>query len=167
MLEFVAGTSITIDATQMLQTILLMVVLPIFVHIPLRKVKNIRNFIVDYNPLLLIPMVWFTIVVPVARYRDKILADVENSLILVVGFMLLYLIYILFSLLLCRGQSAANRKSFIVASSIHNVTLGVVLAFLYLSNEVSYLVVFANISLILIIAFLKKLFVLVRVCQGE
>ncbi|MCB0321269.1 MAG: hypothetical protein KDD60_10105 [Bdellovibrionales bacterium] len=154
-LEFLAGSSVQIERGKMLFTILVLVVGPTIVHLPFRRIPRIHSFMVEFNPMLIIPLVWLTTLVPISRYRDEILSSPVTSLSYILGYVLLYALYLGFGYLLGRTENSANQKSYLLASCIHNVTLGVVLSFLYLPSEVSRQVVFANVSLILVISLLR------------
>ncbi len=158
-LEILVGSTVTIDSSQMLFTIFVIVIIPTLIHIPLRKVEKINNFIIEYNPLLLMPLVWIATLVPISRYRNEILNDITYSIFIIGAFLFLYLIFILFGALFSKDQNTKSKKSYMVASCINNITLGVVIAFLYLPKEVCSLMVFANISLLIMISPLKTILI--------
>ena len=156
-IKHIAGNNISINALEMLLTILLIVVLPIIVHLPFRKSKTIHNFMVEFNPLLLMPLVWITIVVPISRFRNQIFESLSYSILGIIGFLVLYGLYVVFGILVAKKYSATCQRSYATASCIHNITLGVVVSLIYLPNQVSSLVILANIALLILISFLDKL----------
>lgn len=152
-----AGAAVKIDSTQMLITILWIVVLPIVVHLPLRRFPNFSKKVAEYNPMLILPMIFTLTLIPVSRYRHHIFDNIAQASVEIIGFLLLYLLFLLFGFLLADRQGRDCRRAYGISSCIHNVTLGVVLALLYLPKEVSTLMVMANISLVLMISLLRGL----------
>lgn len=154
-LEFLAGANVKIDSTQMLLVVFLLVVVPTVLHVPFRRLKVLTRFMQDQNALLLMPLVWVTIAIPVSRFRDLIISNMKQSLLLIIAFVGLYCFYVFFAYMFARKQNWKNIKTFAISSCVHNVTLGVVLSFLYLPESVSVLIVFANIGLSIVIGLLK------------
>lgn len=158
MIKKIAHLSIEISALNMLVLIASIVVAPILFSLPFRRSKRFSTFMVENNSGLLLPLVWFTIVVPISRIRGKFFADVTFYLEATFGFIFLYIIFIFFGILIAKILKNVCVKSNIISSSIHNITLGVVIALIYFSESVSTLVITANISLLLMVTFLKPLF---------
>ncbi len=155
LLHSVAGQSIVFDSQRMLMTIAAIVVLPIILHLPFRRSPKISGMFVDYNTLLLLPLVWVTIAVPISRYRLDILSAPLYTLGIAAVFWCFYYLLLCVGLFYSRSQPSDYRKALGIASGIHNITLGVVLSLMYLPREVSALVVLTNISMVFMVGTLK------------
>lgn len=155
MIQQLAGADFEISSAKMMKTILLLVVCPMLLHIPFRKIKKFNAAMINYNALLIIPLVWITVVVPVSRYRHYLFEDLSKSAVILLAFLLVYFFYCLFGLLFSIKKNSNIKKSYIIGSGIHNITLGVVLSMIYFPATVSFLVICANISCIIMISFLR------------
>lgn len=157
-LSLLVGKVVELDPLKLFLFIFILVVVPIIVHLPCRKVIRLNNFIKEYNPALLMPLVWITILVPVSRIRFQFFNEPVASFIYLSGFLLLYFFFMFFAWQISVFQKNKCHKSYLISSVIHNITLGVVVALTNFDKEISFLLICANISLLFAISLIKPIF---------
>ena len=135
------------------ESIAFMVVAPLIFFLIFRKFKVVGRNVGELNSLLLMPLVWLTICVPISKYKEVIFEDILKSILLISFFVGIYLFFIVIAIFFSKNEEIKSRRSYMLASLIHNVTLGVILSLMYLNKEISLLMILANISLIIVMSF--------------
>lgn len=134
-----------IDRWQIFQTLLLTVILPYFLHLPIRKVKPLRQWISNHDAFISIAGIAVIFTLAIATYRDVLLSEpqlvVPYFLIGCVGFFLMYLFgwYGFWKL------GFSNKVALYFSSGANNVALGLVITFLYFPKEIGVFFVMAEI----------------------
>lgn len=144
--ELVAGKRLAIDMMAMFNTLVWLIFLPVIAHLPFRNSKSAVAWFKKNNKALVIPMMAGTFVLAIAHQREFLLRNWQESIIaLIVSFVVFLLFYASIWFLGYRA-SWRNRISYTLSSGLNNISLGVVLALLYLSPDVAVFLVVANIS---------------------
>lgn len=144
--DLVAGKHLAIDIAAMFTTLVLLILLPVIAHLPIRRNIGAVAWIKRNNPALVIPLAAGTFVLAIAHQREFLLRNWQVSMVaLMVSLAVFLLLYVIIWLLSYR-EAWRNRLSYTLSSGLNNISLGIVLALLYLSSDVAVFLVVANIS---------------------
>lgn len=153
-LSFFIGTDIQIDILALLKTIAIIVIVPLVMHIPFRKSNHFKSFMIDNNPILILPMVVFCYTVPFSKNREFLFLEPVKAVGIIIFCMLFYLLASGVGRFAGRTNGESCQKSYLVTAVMHNITLITVLAIMHLPKEVSSIINFANVAVCMIVAFI-------------
>ena len=152
LLSLFIASDIQIDTSGLLQTIAVIVIVPLILHLPLRKLEKCKSFMIDNNPILILPMVWLCYAVPFSKNREFLISQPIEAFGITLFCIVFYLIAASLGKFAGRLHGDACRKSYLMTAVLHNITLVTVLAILYLPDEVSVIINFANVAACMIVA---------------
>jgi len=154
--ELVAGKHLAIDIMAMFTTLVLLILLPVIAHLPIRRNIRAVAWIRRNNPALVIPLAAGTFVLAIAHQREFLLRNWQVSMVaLVVSLAVFLLLYVIIWLLSYR-EEWRNKISYTLSSGLNNISLGIVLALLYLSSDVAVFLVVANVSWVVALIPLRR-----------
>lgn len=146
MFEWFTAQTVEIDTWTMFVTLFVMVIVPIVLHLPVRKWNDAVETINQYSTTIVIPLVALTVVIAVGNNRDYLL---QHWLLPLVTFLMGFVVFLLFYIvawMFSYKESKPNRMAYALSSGLNNVTMGVVLGLLYFSEEVAIFMVAGNIA---------------------
>jgi len=149
------GQDVSLDVPGLFLTLSLTIFLPVLIHLAFRQSRTVMLKMREYSSSAVILVVAALIMVIIGKQRTFLLENFS----MVPGYLLsataTYLVFYLFGWFFSLRGDEQNRISYAVGSGVNNSALGIVLAFLYFSTQVSTFMVIAEIPWILLMTLFK------------
>lgn len=140
-----------VPAGNLLVTLLWTIILPFFLHLPLRRSKQVRDTMLRYNSLITLIALSVLGLVVTAKNKETILQDPSLiGLYAIISILLYAFLYLLGYLLLPRNEPAI-RRTLSISSGANNIGLGVTLTALYFVGKVNVFFIVSQVIWVLIL----------------
>jgi len=149
--------SIRVSEGRMLLTLVYTIVIPFFVHLPLRKVKIVKETAVRYNPLFTLIGLGTIFIVVTARNKTAILGNPGLVGLFAVEALVLFSMMYLTGFYLFPKQSMEVRKTFSISSGANNIGLGVTLTALFFPGEMNIFFIVSQLAWVLMLIPIRRL----------
>ena len=151
MLALFSGSETEVPVTGMLITLVWTIFVPFILHIPLRKIKPLRNFMLHRNSLIAVIFLSVLGMVVTAKNKEVILGNpaliIEYTLSALVVFVFMYLTgYALVS-----RFDIGVRRALTISSGANNAGLGVTITALFFPGEINVFFIIAQFVWVLIL----------------
>jgi predicted Na+-dependent transporter len=156
LMSLLAGSTLDVPAGKMLLTLVYTIVVPFFIHLPLRKIGVLRRMLIRLNSLFVLLCLSMIFVVVTAKNKPVILENLASvALYAVISIFLFALMYFLgYSLL--PSQPVENRRTFSISSGANNIGLGVTLTTLFFAGQVNVFFIVSQLTWILALIPLRR-----------
>ncbi len=151
------GSSVELETGKMLLTLVYTIVLPFILHLPLRKIKTIRDFSGRYNALFTLIGLSTIFIVATARNRPAILGNPELVGLYAIFALALYSGMYLSGYFLFPSQPAPIRKTLSISSGANNIGLGVTITALFFPGEMNIFFIVSQLAWVVVLIPLRKL----------
>jgi len=135
-----------IDSRNLFYTMVYTIVIPFLVHLPLRRISNVKKALINNSPLITALGLIIVFIAATSKNRAVILDHPMKvlwyTLISVISYLALYL----FGYYVLAGQDKSHRISYSVSSGANNIGLGVTITTLFFPGEVNVFFIIAQIS---------------------
>jgi len=135
-----------IDSRNLFYTMVYTIVIPFLVHLPLRRISNVKKALINNSPLITALGLIIVFIAATSKNRAVILDHPMKvlwyTLISVISYLALYL----FGYYVLSGQDKSRRISYSVSSGANNIGLGVTITTLFFPGEVNVFFIIAQIS---------------------
>jgi len=135
-----------IDSRNLFYTMVYTIVIPFLVHLPLRRISNVKKALINNSPLITALGLIIVFIAATSKNRAVILDHPMKvlwyTLISVISYLALYL----FGYYVLAGQDKSRRISYSVSSGANNIGLGVTITTLFFPGEVNVFFIIAQIS---------------------
>jgi BASS family bile acid:Na+ symporter len=149
MLQVTIARSIEIDLWGVFRSLLYTILIPIILHVPVRRARRVARWIRENDSLFVVPLIGVLIVTVIGHQRDIVLRDPVGSMLFVVASFVLFALYFVVGWSINRGVAIGDRASYALASGVNNTAMGLVLAYLYFPAEVAVFFVAAELAWVL------------------
>jgi predicted Na+-dependent transporter len=161
MAPMLSNSSFSIDSWSLFRTLIFTIVLPFFVHLPLRKSIRFVNFTKKYLSIVVVICLAVIFSIIIARNKTVLLNKLEIALpYLSIAFFFLSFLY-LSGWLFFRSLKIPDQISGSIASGLNNIGLAVSLSTLYLSTQVTILYIYGEFAWVLALIAMKKIIPLI------
>jgi predicted Na+-dependent transporter len=157
LMTLLLGSSIELETGKMLLTLVYSIVVPFFLHLPLRQIKIITDISHRYNALFTLIGLSTIFIVVTARNRPAILGNPElvgwYAIISLAVYSGMYLAgYFLFP-----SQPASIRKTFSISSGANNIGLGVTITALFFPGDMNIFFIVSQLAWVVMLIPLRKI----------
>jgi predicted Na+-dependent transporter len=158
LMRLLLSSSINVSTGKLLLTMVYTIIIPFILHLPLRKVKPVREVFGRYNSLLTLIGLCSIFVVVTARNKPAILGNPKLIGLFAVEALILYSVLYLVGFFLFPSQPADSRKTFSISSGANNIGLGVTLTALFFPGEMNIFFIVSQLAWVVMLIPLKRLF---------
>jgi bile acid:Na+ symporter, BASS family len=151
------GSSLELETGKMLLTLVYTIAVPFILHLPLRKIKTVRDFLGRYNALFTLIGLSTIFIVATARNRPAILGNPELVGLYAVIALAVYSGMYLSGYFLFPSQPAAIRKTLSISSGANNIGLGVTITALFFPGEMNIFFIISQLAWVVVLIPLRKL----------
>lgn len=148
-IQLTVAREIDVDAMQVFTSLLLTIMVPLALHLPVRRAHSVAEWIRDNDSLFVVPTIGVLVMMVIARQRGAILADPAFVAVYFAVATVLFAMYFLLGWVLSIGSPIGDRTSYALASGVNNTAMGIVVAYLYFPPEVSVFFVAAELAWVL------------------
>ena len=153
-----AGSHLDVSYNKLFFTLLFTVILPFFLHLPVRKVKVVKKFMIDHLSLIAVTCLSVIFMLAIAKNKEGILGNPGKlPLYFLISFVVYSFLY-LSGYFLRPREIFRNRLTLSVSSGLNNVGLGLSLSILYLSPEMTVFFIVSEIVWVTIMIPVKYIF---------
>ncbi len=152
------GSLVKVNAGQLLMTMVYTIILPFLIHLPLRKIRVVRNTIGRYNALFTLLGLGIIFIAATARNKPAILADPVLVGLYAVIALLLYSVLYLTGFLLMPSKSRQERMTMSISSGANNIGLGVTITALFFPGNMNVFFIVAQLAWVIALIPLRKIF---------
>jgi bile acid:Na+ symporter, BASS family len=151
------GSSVELETGKMLLTLIYTLVVPFILHLPLRKIRIVRDMTDRYNALFTLIGLSTIFIAVTAHNRPAILGNPDlvgwYAIIALVIYSAMYLSgYFLFP-----SQPASIRKTFSISSGANNIGLGVTITTLFFPGDMNIFFIVSQLAWVVVLIPLRKL----------
>lgn len=157
LMSLLLDASIRVPAGSMLLTLVYTIILPFLVHLPLRKIRFVKETAARYNALFTLAGLCTIFVVVTARNKPEIMGNIELVGLFAVEALLLYGVMYLAGYYMFYKQSLAIRRTFSVSSGANNIGLGVTLTALFFPGEMNIFFIVSQLAWVVMLIPLRRL----------
>ena len=138
MCVWILGNKVEVDTMDMLFTLLITIVLPFLLHLPLRKIPEVKSWVHRYSTPVNISLM-FTLAWLITGKNQALILGQPGALLQHVGVLVLALalFYLLAYLWLPRAE-LPTRIGYSVSSGANNIALGMALGYTYFNPEIGF-----------------------------
>ena len=144
--DLLLSRAINIDSHQLFYTMVYTIVIPFILHLPLRRLKGLRNTITQNSPLITALGLIIVFMAATSNNRSTILENPMKVLFYILISVISYLVLYLIGFYVVRHQDKPCRISYSVSSGANNIGLGVTLTTLFFPGEVNVFFIIAQLS---------------------
>ncbi len=153
-----ASKEMHISHVKLFTTLVTTIILPFLLHLPLRKSKAIQHFFNENLSFITVCSLSVIFMLAIAKNKSEITGNyhkiIEYAIIAFIMYTSLYFGGWIYS----SKQMHNRRVTYAISSGLNNIGLGVSLATLYLTPQVTIFFIIAQITWVLLIVPLKKIF---------
>jgi bile acid:Na+ symporter, BASS family len=144
--RWILARDVAIDSQHMFLIMVYTILIPFFLHLPVRRSKQTCSIIKSNGPLITVLGLMTIFLFSTARNRDLIFAEPMKVLIYagisILFFMLLYLL----GFFMMRRQDFDKRVAYSVCSGANNIGIGVTITMLFFPGEINVFFIVAQIA---------------------
>jgi predicted Na+-dependent transporter len=152
------GSSIELETGKMLLTLVYTIVVPFIVHLPLRKIKKVKEISGRYNALFTLIGLSTIFVVVTARNKPAILGNPGLVALFAVVSLAIYTLMYLAGFFLFPSHPLAIRKTFSISSGANNIGLGVTITALFFPGEMNIFFIVSQLAWVVMLIPLRRMF---------
>jgi predicted Na+-dependent transporter len=152
------GALVKVNSGQLLMTMVYTIVLPFLIHLPLRKIRSVRDIIGRYNALFTLIGLGMIFIAATARNRPAILGNPALvGLYAVISLMVYFALY-LAGYWLMPAKSRQTRVTLSISSGANNIGLGVTITALFFPGNMNVFFIVAQLAWVIALIPLRKIF---------
>lgn len=140
-----------VDQFKLFYTLFITVILPYLFHLPLRRNRRVSHWMQHHDSFISIVGIALIFALAIAEYRPVLLTQPEQILPSFLVSLLTFLLLYTFGWTIMFGASKADRMAFLFDSGANNVSLGVVISFLYFPVETGVFFIVSEIVWVLVL----------------
>jgi predicted Na+-dependent transporter len=152
------GALVKVNAGQLLMTMVYTIVLPFLIHLPLRRIRVVRNTISRYNALFTLLGLGMIFIAATARNKPAILGNPALVGLYAVISLLLYFALYLAGFWLMPSKSRQTRITLSISSGANNIGLGVTITALFFPGNMNVFFIVAQLAWVIALIPLRKIF---------
>ncbi len=138
-----------VDATDLFQTMFITVILPFFLHLPLRKKLRVKNWMISNLSYITAACLSLILIFAVAKNRQTLLQ--QPDVVVVFGLTAIFFYIGLFVLgwFMMPPRNFENKATYSISSGLNNIGLGISLATIYLPPLIAVFCIMAQFAWII------------------
>jgi len=156
LLSLFAGSSIEVPAGKMLLTLVYTIVVPFFLHLPLRGIGPIRNNIIRLNSIFVLICLSLIFMVVTAKNKPVIFENLGLVVLYAVISILIYVLMYFLGYIIIPFVSKQTRRTFSISSGANNIGLGVTLTTLFFQGQINVYFIVSQLTWILALIPLRR-----------
>lgn len=151
------GSTFEFSTGKMLLTLIYTIVVPFILHLPLRKVRMVKQITGRYNALFTLIGLAVIFIVATARNKPAILGNPALVGLFAVEALVLYGFLYLMGYYLFPSKPAEVRRTFSISSGANNIGLGVTITALFFPGEMNIFFIVSQLAWVIALIPLRKL----------
>lgn len=148
---WLSGGIASVDPKVLFYTIALTVVLPFFLHLPLRKFQKINKWIINNLPYIIVVCLSILLMVAISKTKQTVFEQPDKVLIYGLIALLFYSGSFAIGWFIMPVRSISNKITFSISSGMNNIGLGISLATIYLPPKVAVFCIMAEFAWIIVL----------------
>lgn len=156
LMTLLLGSSVQVKTGEMLLTLVYTIVLPFILHLPLKRVKAVKETMMRFNALFTLIGLATIFIVVTARNKPDILANPGLVGLFALESLLLYSVLYAVGYYLFPSQPAVIRKTFSISSGANNIGLGVTITALFFPGEMNIFFIVSQLAWVVMLIPLRK-----------
>ncbi len=158
LLGLLPGSLISVNAGQLLMTMVYTIVLPFLIHLPLRKSPGIRNIIRRYTALFTLLGLGIIFIAATARNKAAILGNPALVGLYAVIALILYFALYFTGYFLMPSKPHQVRLTMCISSGANNIGLGVTITALFFPGNMNVFFIVAQLAWVVALIPLRRIF---------
>lgn len=154
-IRITVAKTIDVDVMQVFRSLFLTIMIPLAVHLPVRRAKPVAAWIRENDSLFVVPTIGLLVVMVITGQKAVILQDPALVALYLLVSALLFAVYFFTGWGISIGMALDSRTSYALASGVNNTAMGIVIAYLYFPPEVSIFFVAAELAWVFGMIFFK------------
>lgn len=157
-MSWLAGPLARVSPLDLLRTLLITIVVPFILHLPLRKVKRVKDLALRYNPLCTLLGLSTIFIVATARNRPAILGNPELVLLYAGLAVSVYALLYALGFVLLPNSTPLEKRTFSISSGANNIGLGVTITAMFFPGNMNILFIVAQLAWVVALVPLRRVF---------
>jgi predicted Na+-dependent transporter len=158
MVPLLLRSSIQVSTGKMLLTLVYTIVIPFFIHLPLRRFRRMKAIIENNNALLTLAGLAMIFIFVTARNKPDILANPAQVIMFAFEALILYSFLYLAGYFLFPSQTRAVRRTFSISSGANNIGLGVTITALFFPGNMNVFFIVSQLVWVVMLIPLRRIF---------
>jgi len=144
LVTWLSGGVASVNPLDLFRTVFITVVLPFFVHLPLRKKTKVKKWMI--SNLTFVTIICISLIMMLAISKNKQTVFDQPDMILMFGIISFFFYLVLFVMgwFMMPGKQINNKVTFTVSSGLNNIGLGISLATIYLPPMIAVFCIMAQ-----------------------
>ncbi len=139
----------SVDATDLFQTMFITVILPFFLHLPLRKKLRVKNWMISNLSYITAVCLSLILIFAVGKNRQTLLQQPDMVLMFGLTAIVFYTVVFVLGWFMMPPRNFENKVTYSISSGLNNIGLGISLATIYLPPLIAVFCIMAQIAWII------------------
>ena len=157
LMHLLLRSSIHVSTGKMLLTLVYTIVIPFFVHLPLRRFRRMKDFIEHNNALFTLIGLALIFIFVTARNKPAILANPALVILYAIEAMILYSFMYITGFYLFPALPKPVRRTFSISSGANNIGLGVTITALFFPGNMNIFFIVSQLVWVVMLIPLRRM----------